>query len=56
MRVIIIEDEKPAADKLKNALIKCNSDVQVAGVLKSIHEAVNWFTGNPMPDLDFYGY
>jgi two-component system LytT family response regulator len=53
MNVVIIEDEKPAVEKLQNALLKCDSTIKIVAVLKSIHEAVSWFESNPMPDLAF---
>jgi two-component system LytT family response regulator len=53
MRVIIIEDEKPAADKLETALKKINNSIQVVTSLKSIAETVPWLQQNSMPDLIF---
>ena len=53
MKVVIIEDEKPAADKLRNALGKCDSSIQVIVVLKSISETLDWVRENEMPDLFF---
>lgn len=53
MKVIIIEDEKPAADKLQNALRKTHNGIQVIAILKSIAESVRWIETNPAPDLIF---
>ena len=53
MKVIIIEDEGPAADKLKHALAKWDQEAQTIAVLKSINESIKWFNENPMPDLIF---
>jgi two-component system LytT family response regulator len=53
MKVIIIEDEKPAADKLQNALIKCDPTIQTIAVLKTINDSIDWFRKNPIPDLVF---
>ena len=53
MKVVIIEDEKPAADKLCNALVKYDRDLQVIIVLKSISESLQWLRTNLMPDLVF---
>ena len=53
MKVVIIEDEKPALDKLRNALGKCDRDILVVSELKSIHDATSWFRENGMPDLVF---
>jgi two-component system LytT family response regulator len=53
MNVIVIEDEKPAADKLQNALHQCSNAIQVKAILKSINESVQWLNNNAMPDLVF---
>lgn len=53
MKVVIIEDEKPAADKLCKALVKYDRDLQVIIVLKSISESLQWLRTNLMPDLVF---
>jgi len=53
MKVIIIEDEKPAAEKLKKAIIKADDSIEVITILSSIQSAINWFKNNAMPDLIF---
>lgn len=53
MRIVIIEDEKPAAEKLKKALLKQNADLSIEAVLDSIVTAEQWFAVNSMPDLLF---
>jgi len=53
MKVVIIEDEKPAVDKLRAALLKCDSKIQIITILKSISETVTWSKENTMPDLVF---
>ena len=50
--VLIIEDEKPAADRL-NSLVKKLGDVRVILVIDSVEDAVHWFNNNPSPDLVF---
>src|SRR5688572_20358149 len=51
MRVIIIEDEKPAAEELKKAIMKADDSIQIDAILNSIHSAVSWLENNPIPDL-----
>ncbi|WP_222984522.1 LytR/AlgR family response regulator transcription factor [Flagellimonas meishanensis] len=51
MKVIIIEDEKPAARRL-NRLLEA-LDVQVSTMLHSVDESIEWFQNNPHPDLIF---
>jgi DNA-binding LytR/AlgR family response regulator len=49
MKVIIIEDEKPAARRLSRLLKEIG--VEVSTMLHSVTEAVEWFQANPHPDL-----
>jgi DNA-binding LytR/AlgR family response regulator len=51
MKTIIIEDEKPAARLLQRKLEKLN--IQVAVMLHSVQEALDWFSKNEHPDLIF---
>jgi two-component system, LytTR family, response regulator len=53
MRVIIIEDEKPAAEKLKKAIAKSDESIGVIALLNSIQSATAWLKSNAMPDLIF---
>lgn len=52
-KVLIIEDEKPAADWLKQLILKFNPQISLMGVLDSVSSAVEWFQQNPLPDLVF---
>lgn len=51
MRVIIIEDEKPAARRLGRLLSSLN--IEVSTMLHSVGEAILWFRQNEHPDLIF---
>ena len=53
MKVIIIEDEKPAAEKLLKAIQKADPSIEVSAVLTSVKTSVEWLQQNPMPDLLF---
>src|SRR4030095_1169232 len=53
MRTIIIEDEKPSAEKLRKAVLKVDEGVEVSAILHSIQEATEWLNENQMPDLVF---
>ncbi|MDP4262714.1 MAG: LytTR family DNA-binding domain-containing protein [Bacteroidota bacterium] len=53
MKVIIIEDEKPAAEKLLKAIQKADSSIEVPALLNSVNASVEWLQQNPMPDLLF---
>lgn len=51
MKVIIIEDEKPAARRLNRLLSEL--DVKVSTMLHSVEESIDWFHNNEHPDLIF---
>lgn len=53
MRTIIIEDEKPAAEKLHQALLKCAPGIQVLAILASVKGAVEWLNQHSSPELIF---
>jgi two-component system, LytTR family, response regulator len=53
MKVIIIEDEKPAAEKLLKAIQKADASIEVVAVLNSVKASVDWLLQNPMPELLF---
>jgi len=46
MNVLIIEDEKPAADKLQRYLSKFNAQMEVHAVLASVKDATEWLKSN----------
>lgn len=51
MKILIIEDEKPAARLLQRKLEKL--DLQVDTLLHSVEESLQWFQENKHPDLIF---
>ncbi|TMI69644.1 MAG: response regulator transcription factor [Bacteroidetes bacterium] len=53
MKVIVIEDEKPAAEKLVKAIQKADLSIEVSAVLGNVKTAVEWLQQNSMPDLLF---
>ena len=53
MKVLIIEDERPAAHKLIRLLEEVDKQIEVIGLLGSIEQAINWLTDNPAPELIF---
>lgn len=50
---MIIEDEKPAAERLRNALLQCDKGIEVLPARSSVQSAVSWLRDNPVPDLIF---
>lgn len=53
MNVLIIEDEVLSARQLTQDLVNYDPTVVVVEVVRSIVKGLEWFAGNPMPDLIF---
>jgi DNA-binding LytR/AlgR family response regulator len=51
--ILIIEDEKPAAEWLKQLIAKLSQEINILGVLDTVAGAVEWLCGHPVPDLVF---
>lgn len=49
--ILIIEDEKPNADRLKRLICAVKPDSMVLKVLESVSETVAWLSENETPDL-----
>jgi DNA-binding LytR/AlgR family response regulator len=53
MKVVIIEDEKLARDKIKQLLHEFDSTAEVLAELDSVENAVHWLKNNSLPDVLF---
>ncbi len=53
MKVVILEDEKPASDHLGNILKSLDTDIEICAVLDSVKSGIVWFLKNEEPDLVF---
>jgi DNA-binding LytR/AlgR family response regulator len=53
MKVLIIEDEKPAIENLVEELLQIDESFQVAGTCDSVQESIQWLTHHPQPDIIF---
>lgn len=53
MKVLIIEDEHLAADKLSRMLSDLDPEIQVLAILESVAESAEWLANHPAPDLIF---
>lgn len=53
MRVLIIEDELLAQQKLEALLNEINLAIEIVAKLPSVKETLNWLASNPAPDLAF---
>jgi CheY-like chemotaxis protein len=51
IRVLIIEDERPAVAKLRAGLQASGEEVEVVGVCDSVRSGVQWLESQPHPDL-----
>lgn len=54
MKILIIEDEPLAAEKLATMLINYSAEITVSAVCSSVASAVRWLDSNPSPDLGFF--
>lgn len=52
-KVLVVEDEKPAADWLKQLIIRMDPQILILATIDSVRGAVEWFRTNPVPDLVF---
>jgi DNA-binding LytR/AlgR family response regulator len=53
MKIVIVEDERLAAEKLQRLLTQIDPEIEIVKVLESVEESVNWFAANLAPDLVF---
>ena len=53
MNILIIEDEKLAANRLSGLIKSLDETAKIVGTLDSIKACVAWFSLNPQPDLIF---
>jgi two-component system LytT family response regulator len=51
MKVLLIEDEVPAAERLRKLLLEIEPSAEILGIIVSVKTAVKWLNENPMPDL-----
>ncbi len=51
IKVLIIEDEKAAANRLEKLLLNAEPSAEIIGRMESITASVNWLKSNPAPDL-----
>lgn len=53
MKVLIVEDEIHAAERLKKLLLAIDSGIKVLHVCDSVESSVKWLKSNPGPELIF---
>ena len=52
-RILIIEDEQPAARRLSKLVLETAPGAEIVAVLDSIDAAASWFRDHPAPELVF---
>lgn len=53
MNVLIIEDERPAAEKLEKMVRAIHPKVRILAKLESVIDSINWLNANDKPELIF---
>ena len=53
MKVVIIEDEALASERLKKMVLSYDKNIEVLAQLESVEESIEWFKNNPHPELIF---
>jgi DNA-binding LytR/AlgR family response regulator len=53
MKVLIIEDEKPAIESLVEELLQIDESFEVTGTCDSVQESIQWLGHHPQPDIIF---
>ena len=51
MNLLIIENEKPASDRLLRILNKIDKSITILGVIETVEEAINRLQEKPQPDI-----
>ncbi|MDR2269500.1 MAG: LytTR family DNA-binding domain-containing protein [Sphingobacterium sp.] len=50
-KILILEDEKPNAERLERLLLELRPNAQILAVLESVKQAIAWLKENEAPDL-----
>ena len=53
MKAVIIEDEKIAADLLKNLICQLDEDIEIVTILQTVEDSIEWLINNQHPDILF---
>ncbi|MBI9061293.1 MAG: response regulator transcription factor [Marinilabiliaceae bacterium] len=54
MRVLIVEDEPLAAERLGNLLTELDQHIEIVMFCDSVRQTIKWLEANPHPDLAFF--
>lgn len=53
MKILIIEDEIPAANRLESMIAEVRPDAEILEVIDTVEDALEWFKTNDEPDVVF---
>src|ERR1700755_1149061 len=53
IKVLIVEDEEAAADRLAKMIQAADSDLEIVDTIVSVKSAINYLSNHPLPDLLF---
>lgn len=53
MKAVIIEDEKTAADLLRNLINQLDENIEVVTTLQTVEDSIEWLENNQHPDIMF---
>lgn len=51
MKLLIVEDEELAAEKLQDMVLAIESQAEIVGRITSVKKTVEWLNNNPQPDI-----
>lgn len=51
MKILIVEDERPAAEQLEEELKRIDEYIEVVEICNSVNDSIYWLETNPHPDL-----
>ena len=51
MKIVVIEDEEPAAERLGNLIKELEPEAEIVSNLATVNASVKWLSENAMPDL-----
>jgi two-component system LytT family response regulator len=53
LNIVIVEDEKPAAQKLANDLLQVDENIRIVKIIHDVQHAIRWFNEHSNVDLVF---
>lgn len=51
MDILIVEDEKHTAMRLRQLVVELSDEYRIVGMVSSVEESVNWIRNNPKPSV-----